>query len=464
MPIIKSISGIRGTIGNKKGEDLRDEDIVNFALAYISLLINKYKKITIVIGRDARISGKHIKDLVIKTLIDRGVNVIDLDLATTPTVEMSVIEYQAQGGIIITASHNPQEWNALKFLNNLGEFVSKNDIKWIIEKSDNIKLSRTTVNKGSIIIDNKALDKHIKKILKLDLVNAEKIKRAHFSVLVDGINSVGGVAIPKLLKVLGVDDVSLLNCETNGYFAHNPEPIEKNLLGTLQEVKRIKVDLGIVVDPDVDRLAFIDENAKMFGEEYTLVSVAQYIFRHYSQDNKYKKVGVSNLSSSRALHDICLEYKAQYYPSAVGELNVVEVMKEKQAIIGGEGNGGVIYPSLHYGRDALVGLALFLSLLAEEKIKVSELKLQLPQYKMLKERIEIDNRMDLKKILLLIKEKYKEADINDLDGLKIDCLDSWVHVRLSNTEPIIRIYAEAKETKIAQKKINEIKAIILANI
>ncbi len=467
MPIIKSISGIRGTIGDKQGEDLTSADIINFSAAYGTLIKEKHANtsIKIVIGRDARVSGKMIKNLVIDTLVSLGIDIIDLDLATTPTVEMAIIKSKAQGGIIITASHNPKEWNALKLLNEKGEFISAEEGNKLVALAENAKFNFSNENNiGTITQDSSFSDYHINEILKLDLVDRDMIEKKGFKVVVDGINSVGGIIIPQLLERLGVENIIKLNCKPDGNFAHNPEPLERNLTEIMEKVKSAKADLGIVVDPDVDRLAFIDENGKMFGEEYTLVAVADYILQNYSSDSEYKKITVSNLSSSRALKDVTEKNGGEYFSSAVGEINVVDKMKETRAIIGGEGNGGIIYPQLHYGRDALVGLALFLSALAKNKLKTSEFKRQFPEYHMIKDRLELSSKTNLKNIFNSLKEEYKNGEINDADGLKIDWPDAWIHLRASNTEPIIRLYAEAKSLELVRRKIEEIKAKILAYI
>ncbi len=467
MPITKSISGIRGTIGVRQGEDLTSADIVNFSAAYGTLIKEKNdnNKVKVVIGRDARVSGGDIKQLVINTLIRAGIDIIDLDLATTPTVEMAVIETQSQGGIIITASHNPQEWNALKFLNENGEFISAKEGERLVSLAENKRFDASESDERGVVTQDASFsDYHINKILQLDLVTKEKISNANFRVVVDGINSVGGVVIPQLLEKLGIQDIIKLNCDPNGRFAHNPEPLEKNLTEIMEKVKEVKADLGVVVDPDVDRLAFIDETGKMFGEEYTLVVVADYILKHHSIDSGYDKNTVSNLSSSRALGDITKNYGGEYFGSAVGELNVVNRMKEVGAIIGGEGNGGVIYPQLHYGRDALVGLALFLSALVASEVTISEFKKQFPQYHMIKDKLTLAPEVDLQNIFTLLKEEYKNEEITDIDGLKIDWPDAWIHLRASNTEPIIRLYAEAQDLNLAAAKIGEIKEKILASI
>jgi len=448
MSLIKSISGIRGTIGGKPGTNLTPLDAVQFASAYGTWLQQKFpgKKLSVVIGRDARISGNMIQNLVQHTLSGLGINVIDLGLSTTPSVEMAVTGLQTDGGIILTASHNPKQWNALKLLNEKGEFLSAADgekLLQIIEKNDfNYAevddLGKITPHAGGYI------DEHIQEILALDEVPTELIKKAGFSVVIDAINSTGGLAIPKLLDALNVK-YECMFCDVSGDFQHNPEPLEKNLQAIMQQVAKSDADLGIVVDPDVDRLALIDENGDMFGEEYTLVAVADYIL------SKTPGNTVSNLSSSRALKDISDKYGVAYNKAKTGEVNVVEVMRQTQAIIGGEGNGGVIFPKLHAGRDALLGIALILSYLAERNISLSELRKTYPSYYMSKNKMTIDDNFDLAKVIEYFKNKYKEAEIDIQDGLRIDFADSWVQVRKSNTEPIIRIYSEARSQEKADQ-------------
>jgi len=466
MPIIKSISGIRGTIGDKQGEDLTLDDVSNFSAAYGSFIRkNRENGVKVVVGRDARVSGGELKEIVIEVLIKLGIDVIDLDLATTPTVEMAVIMKEADGGIILTASHNPQEWNALKMLNSEGEFLSAEEGKEILEIADRGNFDFFSEdNWGKVVADKEFLQEHINKILELGLVDTEVIEYSGFKVVVDGINSVGGFAVPELLRQLGVGEVIGLHCEPNGLFAHNPEPLEKNLGDIMEKVRGEGADLGIVVDPDVDRLAFIDEKGKMFGEEYTLVAVADYILSNYSPLGEHNKKTVSNLSSSRALRDVTEKYNGEYFASAVGEVHVVSKMKETGAVIGGEGNGGIIYPELHYGRDALVGIALFLSYLAKKKKKASELKKDFSEYHMVKDKLELGEGVSLDDIFHYLKEEYKKEEIADIDGLKIDYDNSWVHLRASNTEPIIRLYAEAGSLQEAEALAREIKEKILSKI
>lgn len=472
MSLIKSISGIRGQIGGQSGENLTPIDVLKFTSAFGVFIKQNYPAITpkIVIGRDARISGEMIKNLVAGSLAGLGINVVDMGYTSTPSVEIAVANQEAQGGIIITASHNPQGWNALKLLNAQGEFLTKEDGEKVLEiAEENNFESVVEENLGYYVCDPYLDQEHIKKVLEMPLVDKNLIAAKKFKIVVDGINSVGGVFIPELLKELGVQDVIKLNCEPNGKFAHKPEPLAENLTAIMEMVKKEKADLGIVVDPDVDRLAFIDENGNMFGEEYTLVAVSDYVLENFdllekANPGKYKKATVSNLSSSRALKDITEKYNGTYEAVAVGEVNVVSKMKETKAIIGGEGNGGVIFPEVHYGRDALVGVALFLTLLAKKNIKMSELRKVLPEYFMVKDRVDLTPSLDLKKILADIKVEYASEKITDIDGVKIDFTDSWVHLRGSNTEPIIRIYAEAKTLALAEEKVKEIKDKILAYI
>lgn len=458
MPLITSISGLRGTIGGLPGENLTPVDVVEFTSAFASLLAKETNdhKLKIVVGRDARLSGIAIKNQVISTLQLAGCDVIDLDLATTPTVEMSVIEHRADGGIILTASHNPKQWNALKLINGNGEFISEEEGLELLSIARERKFAFAPVdNLGKVEYDHKALDKHIRRILRLPLVNKKKIRSQNLSVAIDGVNSVGGVAVPALLKKLGVETIYELNCEPTGEFAHNPEPLEEHLEGIRSLVKEKKADLGIVVDPDVDRLAFIDESGNMFGEEYTLVAVADYIL-----DSKirkpYTKASVSNLSSSRALKDVSFVHSASYSSAKVGELNVVKKMKETLAVIGGEGNGGVIYPELHYGRDALVGIALFLSYLAKLEFSVSQLRKKYPDYVMIKHRLDLNDSSQVKVIIQKLQVVYKEQDLDFQDGLRINFKNAWAHLRSSNTEPIMRLYIEAPDKAAADKLLNEI--------
>lgn len=463
--LIKSISGIRGTIGGKCGENLTPIDIVKFSVAYAKYLQNingPSKKLKVVVGRDARISGSAVHQLVINTLILCGIDIIDLDLSTTPTVEMMVIEHKANGGIMITASHNPIQWNALKLLNSEGEFLNDAQGKELLKFADDINnyVFSDIQRLGTIIQDKNAIDKHIEKILSLKYVDVNAIKKAKFKVVVDAVNSTGGIAVPNLLKKLGVDEIIELNCEPTGRFSHNPEPLPENLLDLSSKVKKHKAHLGISVDPDVDRLAIISEDGEPFGEEYTLVAVADYILSYNKGGNT-----VSNLSSTQALRDITLKYKGQYFASAVGEVNVVKKMKEVNAIVGGEGNGGVIVPELHYGRDALVGIAIFLTLLAKSKKSTSMLRDNYPYYYISKNKVELSNDIDIEEIMNNIKVKYKKYPINTEDGIKIEISNKeWVHLRQSNTEPIIRIYAESQTQttadNLAKKMITDIKEII----
>lgn len=443
MTLIKSISGIRGTIGGHVGDTLNPLDIVKFTTAYTTFIGRKHpnKKLKIVVGRDARISGKMVKNIVCGTLMGMGADVINIGLATTPTTELAVRMSEADGGIIITASHNPRQWNALKLLNNEGEFLTAKEGAEVLSIAESEDFDYAGVDAlGSYRDDDTFDERHVEAVLDLNLVDVDAIKKSKFRVVVDSINSVGGVILPQLLDILGVD-YTFINGKANGDFAHNPEPIEKNLTSIMNELSKGGYDLGIVVDPDVDRLAFIQEDGKMFGEEYTLVAVADYIL-----DNT-KGNTVSNLSSTRALRDVTEKHGGKYYPSAVGEVNVTTKMKEVNAVIGGEGNGGVIYPESHYGRDALVGIALFLTLLAQKGMKVSELRDTYPKYFMAKNRIDLTKGTDIDAILNKIKELYcnnTDVAITDIDGIKLDFPESWVHLRKSNTEPIIRVYSEAK--------------------
>ena len=446
MTLIKSISGIRGTIGGRSGDTLNPLDIVKFTSAYATFIrrSGKSQSNTIVVGRDARISGEMVKNVVCGTLMGIGYDVINIGLATTPTTELAVRMTQAAGGIIITASHNPRQWNALKLLNHEGEFLTKSEGNEVLDIAESEDFIYADVDHLGHYTEDSSFDqRHIESVLALKLVDREAIKKAHFKVAVDGINSVGGIILPKLLNELGVE-YTLLNGEPTGDFAHNPEPLEKNLGGIMQEMSKGGYDLGIVVDPDVDRLAFICEDGTMFGEEYTLVSVADYVLSHTPGNT------VSNLSSTRALRDITEKHGGQYMASAVGEVNVTTKMKEVNAVIGGEGNGGVIYPESHYGRDALVGIALFLSSLAHKGCKVSELRKSYPNYFMAKNRIDLTPETDISAILDRIKEMYADEKVTDIDGVKIDFADKWVHLRASNTEPIIRVYSEAATMEEAE--------------
>ena len=446
MTLIKSISGIRGTIGGRSGDTLNPLDIVKFTSAYATFIrrSGKSQSNTIVVGRDARISGEMVKNVVCGTLMGIGYDVINIGLATTPTTELAVRMTQAAGGIIITASHNPRQWNALKLLNHEGEFLTKSEGNEVLDIAESEDFTYADVDHLGHYTEDSSFDqRHIESVLALKLVDREAIKKAHFKVAVDGINSVGGIILPKLLNELGVE-YTLLNGEPTGDFAHNPEPLEKNLGGIMQEMSKGGYDLGIVVDPDVDRLAFICEDGTMFGEEYTLVSVADYVLGHTPGNT------VSNLSSTRALRDITEKHGGRYMASAVGEVNVTTKMKEVNAVIGGEGNGGVIYPESHYGRDALVGIALFLSSLAHKGCKVSELRKSYPNYFMAKNRIDLTPETDISAILDRIKEMYVDEKVTDIDGVKIDFADKWVHLRASNTEPIIRVYSEAATMEEAE--------------
>ncbi|MEA5403182.1 phosphoglucosamine mutase [Arcicella sp. DC2W] len=460
MTLIKSISGIRGTIGGKAGEALTPLDVVKFTAAFGTWLKRKNPEtLKIVVGRDARLSGDMVSKLVTGTLQSLGLSVIDLGLSTTPTVEMAVPAEKAAGGIILTASHNPIQWNALKLLNATGEFISGNDGEEMLQIAENEDFDFVDVKKlGTYIQDNTWLQKHIDLILALPLVDVEAIKNKDFKVIIDAVNSSGGIALPMLLEALGVTQITKLHCEPTGYFAHNPEPLPENLTDITNAMEKGKFDLGIVVDPDVDRLCFMCEDGSPFGEEYTLVAVADYILQ-----NK-KGNSVSNLSSTRALRDVTEKAGGKYYASAVGEVNVVTLMKSSKAVIGGEGNGGIIYPELHYGRDALVGIALFLTHLAKAGKRISVLRKGYPEYYISKNKIELTPEIDVDGVLEAIKKKYSKNPINDIDGVKIEFDKEWVHLRKSNTEPIIRIYSESdsitKAANLAKKLISDIKEIV----
>jgi phosphomannomutase len=462
VSLIKSISGIRGTIGGKPGEGLSPMDVVKFTSAFATWVKNNRKKELkrkIVIGRDARISGEMVNHLVCGTLVSLGFDVIDAGLSTTPTVEMAVVYENADAGIVLTASHNPKQWNALKLLNNKGEFISAKDGEEVLEIAENEDFNYNDVNSiGKIITVSNFIDRHIDSILALPYVDVELIKSKNFKIVLDAVNSTGGIAVPKLLKALGVENVVEMYCEPNGIFPHNPEPLPENLGEISKAVKKNKAHLGIVVDPDVDRLALVMEDGEMFGEEYTLVAVADYIL------SIKKGNTVSNLSSTRALRDVTEKSGGKYFASAVGEVNVVEKMKEMNAIIGGEGNGGVIFPELHYGRDAMVGIALFLTHLAKFGKSCSMLRSKYPNYHISKNKIELTAEIDTEKILEAISEKYSKQPINKIDGVKIEFEREWVHLRKSNTEPIIRIYSESEyETtadNLAEKIISDIKEIL----
>ena len=459
MTLIKSISGIRGTIGGNVGDSLTPIDIVRFTSAYAKFISNQdcNSKI-IVIGRDARLSGTMVSNIVSGTLIGCGFNVIDIGLSTTPTVEVAVEKESAAGGIIITASHNPKQWNALKLLNNKGEFISAVDGEKILDYAQKEDFNFSLIeNIGSYNYDDTHNEKHIEDVLNLELVNADLVRSKKFKVVLDAVNSTGGILIPKLLEKLGVECVELF-CEPTGNFPHNPEPLPENLIAISKKVVDTNADLGIVVDPDVDRLALVCEDGSMFGEEYTLVSVADYVL------SKTPGNTVSNLSSTRALSDVTNKHNGNYFASAVGEVNVVEKMKDKNAVIGGEGNGGIIYPALHYGRDALVGIALFLTNLAEKEISCKSLRKTYPNYFISKNKIDLDLSVDIAKLLKTLESKFSSNNINTIDGLKINFDDGWVHLRRSNTEPIIRIYSESitldKANQLAEDFISQIKELL----
>ncbi len=453
MTLIKSISGIRGTIGKNPGDNLTPVDIVKFTSAFASFMKNEKpgKKLKFVVGRDARISGPMVENIVISTLSGMGIDVINTGLSTTPTVEMAVINLKADGGIIITASHNPKQWNALKLLNGKGEFISGEEGEKVLAIADSENITFSEVGDlGTMINSDSTINDHIDDILKLKLVDAGAVKKADFKVAVDAVNSTGGISIPPLLKALGVEKTVELYCKPTGDFPHNPEPLPENLTEICQVVVRENADIGIVVDPDVDRLALVMENGELFGEEYTLVAVADYILQNEKGNT------VSNLSSTRALRDITEKYRGKYYASAVGEVNVVTKMKEENAIIGGEGNGGVIYPALHYGRDALVGIALILTYLAKRNIKLSELRKEYSDYFVSKNKITLRDDMIVSDIYSKIITEYKDYQILTIDGVKIDFPNGWVHIRTSNTEPIMRVYAESTSPEKAQAYADEI--------
>jgi phosphomannomutase len=461
VTLIKSISGIRGTVGGKTGDNLTPLDVVKFAAAYGTWIKNKKGTTKVVIGRDARLSGEMINALVTSTLQGLGIDVVDLGLSTTPTVEMAVVAEKASGGIILTASHNPAQWNALKLLNGKGEFISGKDGEEMLKIAESEDFEFSQVNKlGKYEKKEGYIQKHIDQILKLPLVDVAAIQNRGFSVVVDAVNSTGGIAVPMLLKALGAT-VKEMYCDPTGHFPHNPEPLPEHLTDISREIKKGKYDLGIVVDPDVDRLALVSEDGTPFGEEYTLVAVADYVL---NAGKKKKGNTVSNLSSTRALRDITEKAGGQYFAAAVGEVNVVTMMKECNAVIGGEGNGGVIYPDLHYGRDALVGIALLLSHLAKQSVSLSRLRASYPNYIISKNKIELTPDIDVDKVLEAVKKKYKKQPINTIDGVKIEFDKEWVHLRKSNTEPIIRIYAESdievKADALARKIISDIKEII----
>lgn len=459
MALIKSISGIRGTIGGTPGQNLTPPDIVKFTAAYANWIKEKKRSGKVVVGRDGRISGSMVHALVINTLIAAGLQVIDLGLTTTPTVELAVVWEEADGGIIITASHNPKEWNALKLLNEQGEFISADDGEWILDMADKEAFLFASADKlGTQLLNEDALQKHIDAVVQYPLIDREAIRSRNFKVVVDAINSSGALAVPALLNALGIEQVVLLNGEVNGKFAHNPEPLPENLAGLSAEVKKAKASFGIAVDPDVDRLCFVCEDGSMFGEEFTLVAVADYVL------SKRPGNSVSNMSSTKALKEITIKHGGAYFPSAVGEVNVVRKMKEVEAVIGGEGNGGIIVPDFHYGRDALIGIGLFISAFARQKSGLKSFRSQYPDYFISKNKVELRKGVDVKAIFDKIKEKYGRQPINTEDGLKIEFDQDWVHLRTSNTEPIIRIYAESNfETtanNIAMRLMQDIKEFL----
>ena len=460
MTLIKSISGIRGTIGGKPGEGLSPLDLVKFTAAYAAWAKQKAnkEKITVVVGRDARISGEMVASIVVSTLSGMGCNVVNIGLATTPTTEIAVTEEKADGGIILTASHNPKQWNALKLLNAAGEFLDAAEGAKVLALADAEDFCFAEVDELGTVDEKDYTDIHVQHVLDLELVDVEAIKKANFSVAVDAVNSVGGVAMPALFKALDIENIVEINCEPTGHFAHTPEPIPENLVETAEIISKNKVDVGFVVDPDVDRLVIINEDGSMFNEEYTLVAVADYVLSQTPGNT------VSNLSSSRALRDVTEKHGQSYAAGMVGEVNVVAKMRETNAIIGGEGNGGIIYPASHSGRDALVGAALFLTHLAKSGLKCSELRKTYPDYFISKNKIELTPEIDVDNILVKMKEKYAHEEVTATDGVKIDFAESWVHLRKSNTEPIIRIYAEAKSSEeadiLAQQMIDEMKSLL----
>ena len=456
MALIKSISGIRGTIGGKPGNTLSPLDVVKYTAAYGTWIIQQGNKRKIIVGRDGRISGEMVQSLVVSTLISLGLDVTDIGLSTTPTVEMTVIFENAAGGIILTASHNPKEWNALKLLNEEGEFIDQENGAAILALAEKEDFTFATVDKlGAYTQNNTALQKHIDAVVNYRLVDVESITKSKFKVIVDAINSTGAIAVPALLTALGVKDITVLNEEVNGKFAHNPEPLPQHLTQLCNEVNRKKASLGIAVDPDVDRLCFVNEDGSLFGEEYTLVAIADFVLQQRSGNT------VSNMSSTKALKDVTLKYGGEYFPSAVGEVNVVNKMKAVNAVVGGEGNGGIIIPDLHYGRDALIGIALYLTFLSKSKRSSKQLRGAFPDYFISKNKIELDHSINVQAIFDKIKKKYKNNPINTEDGLRIEFENDWVHLRTSNTEPIIRIYAESNfETtaeNIARKIMQDIR-------
>ena len=458
MSLIKSISGIRGTIGGAPGNTLSPLDIVKFTSAYATWLKARTTNKKVVVGRDGRMSGLMVQGIVVNTLMSMGFDVVDCGLSTTPTIEMAVVFENAAGGIILTASHNPKEWNALKLLNEKGEFISAADGAALLSIAEKEAFDYASVDElGKLIINNDSLAKHIKAVVSHPLVNVTKIKNKNFKIIVDAINSSGAFALPELFKVLGVTDFTILNAEMHGNFAHNPEPLAQHLTDLCSEVVKQKADVGIAVDPDVDRLCFVSDDGILFGEEYTLVSIADYFLQHRKGNT------VSNMSSTRALRDVTVQHGGEYFSSVVGEVNVVNKMKEVNAVIGGEGNGGIIVPDLHYGRDALIGVALFLTYVAEKNISVSELKKTYPEYFMSKNKIDLVEGIQVASIFKTIQYKYRSEQINIEDGLKIDFADGWVHLRTSNTEPIIRVYSESKSEekaiKLAQQIMEDIKIL-----
>ncbi len=457
MSLIKSISGIRGTIGGPAGDGLTPLDIVKFTAAYAKFIASTTAKTnkTIVVGRDARLSGGMVRDLVVGTLTGMGFDVVDIGLASTPTTELAVTGENACGGLILTASHNPIQWNALKLLNEKGEFLNAEEGAQVLRMAAEEDFTFAGVHElGHVYSNTTYVRRHIEQVLALPIVDADAIAKANFTVAVDAVNSVGGIIVPELLKALGVKNVLTMNCDATGHFAHTPEPIPENLTGIADMVRETKADVGFVVDPDVDRLAIISDGGQFFGEEYTLVAVADYILSHTPGNT------VSNLSSSRALRDVTLARGGRYNAAAVGEVNVTTKMKETGAVIGGEGNGGVIYPALHYGRDAMVGIAIFLTLLAKSGKTVSELRATYPPYEIYKTKIQLTPEIDVDAVLAAMKNKFADEKITDIDGVKIDFSDSWVHLRKSNTEPIIRIYSEAHTMEEAEKLANSIKTIM----
>lgn len=461
MALIKSISGIRGTIGGRVGEGLSPLDAVKFTAAYAEFIKerSKVKRPKVIVGRDARISGEMVNHLVVGTLIGSGIDVIDLGLSTTPTVEVAVAAEQAHGGIILTASHNPAQWNALKLLNEKGEFISAAEGETLLQKAEHEAFHFATVESlGKVTYIDDYIDRHIAMVLKLKMVDIEAIRKKKFHVVIDCVNSTGGIVLPKLLTALGVDRITELYCEPNGHFPHNPEPLPEHLTEISETIKRVKGHVGFVVDPDVDRLAMVCENGDMFGEEYTLVAVADLVLSHTKGNT------VSNLSSTRALRDVTEKAGGSYSASAVGEVNVVEMMKATNAVVGGEGNGGIILPELHYGRDALVGIALFLTHLANKDVSASRLRASYPNYFISKNKVALAAETNVDAILEAVKEKYKKQPINTVDGVKIEFDKEWVHLRKSNTEPIIRIYCESANestaTNLANKIIADIKEVM----